>query len=60
MVPITSARGSLHANWVEATDADVVNGCPLIRHSRRTLRFNAAQLRKNLQRLGLVQVPPQW
>ena len=45
---------------VEVTDADVVNGRPLIRYSRRMLRFNAEQLWVNLKRQGWKQVPPQW
>lgn len=60
VVRITSAGETLHAKWVEVTDADVVNGRPLIRHSRRMLRFNAVQLWDNLQRLGWRRVPPQW
>ncbi len=60
IVRITSAEVSLHAKWVDVTDADVINGRPLIRHTRRTLRFNAEQLWVNLVRQGWKRVPPQW
>ena len=60
IVRITSAEDSLHAKWVEVTDADVINGRPLIRYTRRMLRFNAEQLWVNLIRQGWKRVPPQW
>ena len=60
VVRITSAGETLHAKWCEVTDADVVNGRPLVRHSRRMLRFNATQLWQNLIRLGWQRVPQQW
>lgn len=60
VVRITSTGETLHARWCEVTDADVVNGRPLVRHSRRMLRFNATQLWQNLLRLGWRRVPPQW
>lgn len=60
VVRIVSADESLHAKWVTVTDADVVNGVMQIRHSRRMLRFNAAQLWHNLIRQGWKRVPPQW
>ncbi len=61
VVRIASAGETLHAKWVEVTDADVTpNGRALVRHSRRMLRFNAEQLWYNLIRLGWKRVPPQW
>lgn len=60
VVKINSAGETLHAKWVEVTDADVVNGRPLIRYCRRMLRFNATQLWENLIRQGWKRVPPQW
>ena len=61
VVRITSAGETLHAKWVEATDADVTSeGLMQIRHIRRMLHFNAEQLWQNLQRLDWVRVPPQW
>jgi hypothetical protein len=61
VVRITSAGETLHARWVEVTDADVTRaGSMQIRHNRRMLRFNAVQLWENLQRLGWRRVPPQW
>jgi hypothetical protein len=60
VVRITSADESLHAKWVDVTDADVMNGRPLIRYTRRMLRFNAEQLWVNLIRQGWKRVPPQW
>jgi hypothetical protein len=61
VVRIASAGETLHARWVEVTDADVTrDGRPLVRHCRRMLRFNAVQLWENLQRLGWQRVPPQW
>jgi hypothetical protein len=61
VVRITSAGETLHAKWVEVTDADVTStGRMQIRHNRRMLRFNATQLWTNLQRQGWVRVPPQW
>ncbi|WP_411869598.1 DUF1651 domain-containing protein [Vulcanococcus limneticus] len=45
----------------EVTDADLAReGRPLVRHSRRMLRFNAEQFWQNLIRLGWRRVPPQW
>lgn len=61
VVRITSAGETLHAKWVEVTDADITDqGRMQIRHSRRMLRFNAEQLWNNLIRLGWKRVPPQW
>jgi hypothetical protein len=61
VVRISSAGESLHAKWCEVTDADLSStGRPLVRHSRRMLRFNAAQLWENLIRQGWKRVPPQW
>jgi hypothetical protein len=61
VVRITSAGETLHAKWVEVTDADVTRaGSMQIRHNRRMLRFNAVQLWENLQRLGWRRVPRQW
>jgi hypothetical protein len=60
VVKLTSAGPSLHAKWVQVTDADVVNGRLIVRHSRRMLRFNAEQLWQNLIRQGWNRVPPQW
>lgn len=62
VIRIAAAEESLHAKWVEVTDADVVSGTgrPLVRHSRRMLRFNAEQLWKNLIQQGWRRVPPQW
>jgi hypothetical protein len=60
VVKLTSAEGSLHAKWVQVTDADVVDGRLIVRHSRRMLRFNAEQLWQNLIRQGWNRVPPQW
>jgi hypothetical protein len=61
VVRIASAGETLHARWVEVTDADLTSdGRPLVRHSRRMLRFNAEQLWHNLIRLGWKRVPPQW
>ena len=61
VVRITSAPETLHAKWVEVTDADVTNtGHMQIRHNRRMLRFNATQLWQNLLRLGWKRVPQQW
>ena len=61
VVRITSAGETLHAKWVEVTDADVSDaGRMQIRHSRRMLRYNALQLWQNLQRQGWQRVPPQW
>lgn len=60
-VRIASAGESLHANWVEVTDADITDsGRIQIRHNRRMLRFNAEQLWQNLVRQGWKRVPPQW
>jgi hypothetical protein len=60
VTPITSARGSLHAKWLEATDADTSSaGRMQIRHHRGMPRFNSIQLWQNLQRLGWVRIPPQ-
>ncbi len=61
VVRISSAGETLHAKWVEVTDADITrDGRPLVRHCRRMLRFNAEQLWHNLIRLGWQRVPPQW
>jgi hypothetical protein len=61
VVRISSAGETLHAKWVEVTDADITSdGRPLIRHRRRMLRFNAEQLWVNLLRQGWKRVPPQW
>ena len=61
VVRITSAGESLHAKWVEVTDADVTSaGLMQTRHSRRMLRYNAIQLWQNVQRWGWVRAPPQW
>ncbi len=61
VVRISSAGETLHAKWVEVTDADITSdGRALVRHSRRMLRFNAEQLWQNLIRLGWERVPPQW
>ncbi len=61
VVRIASAGESLHAKWVEVTDADVSpSGRTLVRNNRRTLRFNAQQLWQNLIRQGWKRVPPQW
>jgi hypothetical protein len=61
VVRITSAGDTLHARWVEVTDADITDeGHMQIRHSRRMLRFNALQLWQNLLRQGWQRVPPQW
>jgi hypothetical protein len=60
VVRITGAGETLHAKWVEVTDADITSdGRALVRHSRRMLRFNAVQLWENLRRLGWRRVPPQ-
>jgi hypothetical protein len=61
VVRIAGAGESLHAKWVEVTDADVgPSGRPQVRHNRRMLRFNAEQLWQNLIRQGWKRVPPQW
>jgi hypothetical protein len=61
VVRITSASETLHAKWVEVTDADITRDSrALVRHSRRMLRFNAVQLWQNLIRLYWRRVPPQW
>lgn len=61
VVRITSSDETLHAKWVEVTNADVTStGRMQIRHNRRMLRFNATQLWQNLIRLGWQRVPPQW
>ncbi len=61
VVRITSAGETLHAKWVEVTDADFTSdGRALVRHCRRMLRFNAVQLWQNLNRLGWRRVPAQW
>ena len=61
VVRIASADDSMHAKWCEVTDADVgTTGRPVVRYSRRMLRFNAAQLWQNLIRQGWKRVPPQW
>jgi len=60
VVRITAAGETLHAKWVEVTDADEVNGSMQIRHSRRMLRYNAEKLWKNLIWQGWGKVPPQW
>jgi hypothetical protein len=45
VIRIEGAGESLHAKWVEVTDADITSsGRPLVRHCRRMLRFNAEQL----------------
>jgi hypothetical protein len=40
----SGAGETLHAKWVDVSDADVVKGRPLILHNRRMLRLNATQL----------------
>ena len=61
VIRIEGAGESLHAKWVEVTDADITSsGRPLVRHSRRMLRFNAEQLWHNLIRQGWKRVPPKW
>jgi DNA-3-methyladenine glycosylase len=58
---IKGAGESLHAKWVEVTDADITSsGRPLVKHCRRMLRFNAEQLWQNLIRQGWKRVSPQW
>jgi hypothetical protein len=61
VIRIEGAGESLHAKWVAVTDADITSsGRPLVKHSRRMLRFNAEQLWQNLIRQGWKRVPPQW
>ena len=61
VVSIAGAGESIHAKWVEVTDADITSsGRPLVRHCRRMLRFNAEQLWHNLIRQGWKRVPPKW
>jgi hypothetical protein len=60
VVKIASAGEALHAKWVEVTDADLVNGRPLIRRSCRMLRCNAEQLRMNLLEQGWEWVQQHW
>lgn len=60
MWKFSSAGETLQSKWVQVTNADVVNGSPLIRHNRRMLRFSATQLWENLIRQGWTQVPLQW
>jgi len=60
VIKISSAAASLHAKWVQVTDADAVDDQLYVRHARRMLRFNAEQLWHNLIRQGWRRVPPQW
>jgi len=61
VVRIASAGETLHAKWVEVVDADLgSDGKPLVRRTRRMLRFNGEQLWHNLIRQGWKRVPPQW
>jgi hypothetical protein len=61
VVRIASAGETIHAKWVEVTDADVMDsGHMQIQHNSRMLRFNALQLWENLIRRGWKRVPPQW
>jgi hypothetical protein len=61
VIRVASTGETLHAKWVEVTDADVMeSGHMQVRHNRRMLRFNAVQLWENLIRMGWERVPPQW
>jgi hypothetical protein len=60
MVRISGSGESLHAKWVEVTDTDITrDGRPLVRHSKRMLRFNAEKLWQNIIRYWWKWVPPQ-
>jgi hypothetical protein len=59
-VRIEGAGESLHAKWVEVTDADITSsGRPLVKHRRRMMRFNAEQLWHNLIQQGWKRLAPQ-
>jgi hypothetical protein len=52
-------QGRSGIGWLRSPDGDITgSGRPLVRHCRRMLRFNAAQLWHNLIRQGWERVPP--
>ncbi|MBM3938436.1 MAG: hypothetical protein FJ333_07275 [Sphingomonadales bacterium] len=60
VVRITSLPASAHAQWCEVVMADMDGSRIQTLHNSRMLRFNAEQLRLNLQGQGWKQVPLQW